>query len=82
MATEGSPAVTRSGTISFLGRMTVRGPGQKALASFSSSGGGVASLLTWARSWRWTMRGSMSGRPLTSNIFLTTDTSRAFPARP
>ena len=64
-ATVSSPPEVVSGTSADLGRMMVRGPGQKAAARASASLG--SSRTNGAHSsmaWMWTIRGLSDGRPL------------------
>ena len=82
MATLSSPAVTTAGTISFLGRIIVSGPGQKAAASLR------AISLMWhsgsisASAAMCTISGLSAGRSLAAKILRTAGSLSAFAPRP
>ena len=82
-ATVGPLAVTMSGTAGFLGRTSVKGPGQKRSARRCASSGQLA-VTSRASSMvaTWTMRGLVAGRPLALKIRDTAAASRALAASP
>lgn len=81
------PAVTRSGTSGCLGRIRVKGPGQKAEARLStrfrcSKEVNRTTLFNHPTSGRWTIKGSVRGRPLASKIRATAKGWKTSAARP
>ena len=67
MPTVSSPPVMRSGTMDFLRRISVIGPGKNAAMSFSAIGGiPAATVSAIARSATWRISGLSDGRPFAS----------------
>ena len=83
-ATVASPAVTRRGTFSLFGKISVSGPGQKASikARACAPGPPAISGASSAAAAMWTMSGLSPGRPLAAKIFSTAEASSAFAPKP
>ena len=83
-ATVASPAVTRDGTFSLLGKISVRGPGQKASIKARACGPGSPAMSGASPSGlqMCTISGLSPGRPLAANIFSTAAASSAFAPSP
>ena len=75
-------AVTIPGTISFLFRIIVRGPGQNSLASFIASSQTSAYAVASWMFWMCKMTGFTDGLPLSLKIFSTADCISPFAANP